>query len=367
MKSRAILLIFVVVLFTSSVLAGFDRSKEKALALTSERSLPAVSNVSISLCVKSSNVTVSGWNKNEVLVRTAQTARIEFRRDNATSTSAPATNLQVLILDKMQQQGIDENCQALSDVELNVPRGAIVHVQTRDGNISIAGVATAYVGTQNGDVNIERISKAMEVCNVGGSVSVKDSSGRVTINSIGGAVEASNLRPTNSADAFEVISVSGEIALEELEFTQMNARTVSGNMHLIGPLTRGGHYGFKTMSGNITLTLPSGSSFRISAKISKDTDITSDFPLTMLATAISSSSARTATSQAKANAASSPMSIAEANAEPEIKVVTPAGPVITVQPKATAYTLRRVEAVYGTGDASINVASFSGVLRLEKQ
>ncbi len=77
---------------------------------------------------------------------------------------------------------------------MEVPAGATVQVQTRDGDITIAGVAGAYAGSQNGDITIERATKLVEAGSVGGSILLKDSSGRVNLNSAGGGVEVVNVR-----------------------------------------------------------------------------------------------------------------------------------------------------------------------------
>ena len=137
-------------------------------------------------------------------------------------------------------------------------------------------------GTQNGDINIERVSQAVEVGSVGGSVSIKDSTGRASVTTIGGGIEVVNLRPSAAADGFEAVSVSGDLNLEGVSHSQFNARTVSGDVHLTGPLAARGRYGFKTMSGNITLTMPDNSSFHLSAKVSNNGEIISDFPLTLI-------------------------------------------------------------------------------------
>ena len=95
-----------------------------------------------------------------------------------------------MVLDKVGSQIRRLDCQAFADVEMEVPAGATVQVQTRDGDIRIAGVAGAYAGSQNGDITIERATKLVEAGSVGGSISLKNSSGRVNLSSAGGGVEA---------------------------------------------------------------------------------------------------------------------------------------------------------------------------------
>ena len=213
--------------------------------------------------------------------QSSDAAQIELRQRRSPPISS-ATKVEVFVVDKSYEQRIKSNCQAYSDLELFVPRPASVHVQTRDGNISIADIAVAVAGTQNGDISIERVSQAVEVGSVGGGVFIKDSTGRASVTTIGGGIEVFNLRPTGVADGFEAVSVSGDLNLEGVSHSHFNARTVTGDVHLTGPLAARGRYGFKTMSGDITLTLPGDSSFSLSAKVSNDGEIISDFPLTLI-------------------------------------------------------------------------------------
>src|SRR2546430_1533027 len=137
-----------------------------------ERKLAVDANVSVRVCVQSGSITVRGWDKNEVRARSTDVAEIELQHD-----SEPAKKIQLLIADKAQGPGRTTSCLSFSDVELDVPRGATVQLQTRDGDISTSDVATVYVNTQNGDVSIERASKAVDAGTIGGVISVRNSSG----------------------------------------------------------------------------------------------------------------------------------------------------------------------------------------------
>jgi DUF4097 and DUF4098 domain-containing protein YvlB len=256
-------------------------------------------------------------------------------------------------------------------------------VQTRDGDISISEIASAYAGTQNGDISIEGVTRAIEVGSIGGGIEIKDSSGRVNVSSVGGNVEATNLRPAESSDAFEVVSVSGDITLDQVTHTQLNVKTVNGNVNLSGPLATGGRYGFNTFSGDVTLILPSESSFRLSAKVSQGGEVITDFPLTLLTEAatpapaarvgpVSPAAPALSAPAPKTPPAPQPDPGAAASADPEnphvIKVMPRINAVVKIDPVIVQapYVLRRINAVYGKGDATISVASFSGTLHLQK-
>jgi hypothetical protein len=359
-----------------------------------ERTISADPSVTVSICVMSGSISVHGWDKGEVLARSSDAARIELRQKDGAAQAGKAMKVEVFVVDNLDEERINKNCQAYSDLELFVPRTASVHVQTRDGDIDIADIAVVVAGTQNGDIYIERVSQAVEAGSVGGSVSIKDSTGRASVTTIGGGVEAVNLRPTAAADGFEVVSVSGDLNLKGVGHAHLNARTVTGDVHLTGRLAAGGRYGFKTMSGDITLTLPNDSSFHLSAKVANDGEIISDFPLTLIP------DVPPVPSQVPAPAVSHVSPKMPAPARPSASA-PPAGPVSDVSPKSprpapsgkphaspvivkvapriskvnettpvtvsvSGVRMRRVDAVCGGGDASIQVASFSGTLLLLK-
>ena len=107
-----------------------------------ERSLPVDPQAIVTLCVASGTLKVRGWEKSEIRVRSLDAPRIEFRRiDKVKDPSQPATRVDVMVLDRSSAHNPKLDCQALASVEMEVPAGATVQVQTRDGDIRIAGVS----------------------------------------------------------------------------------------------------------------------------------------------------------------------------------------------------------------------------------
>ena len=348
-------------------LAGFAPANDDKKALTPsekiERSTPADPMVTVTLCVMSGKITVRGWDKNEVRARSLDVEQIEFRRiDKAKDSSKPATRIDVMVLDKKYKLGKKADCQALADVDMDVPQGATVQVQTRDGDIRIVGVSAAYAGSQNGDIVIERAAKLVEAGSVGGSISLKDSTGRINLSSAGGGVEVANVRPSNAEDIVEVGTVSGDIRLDRVTNPKVMAKTVNGNVTMTGALTRAGYYGFTSMGGDVLLAMPHDASFKLNAKISEGHDLVSDFPLKY----VREPPPPAPTPKAKP----APESVPKIPA-PKVLPSKKGGPIVepvTVKPSVivTPYSLHRVIAICGSGDATITVASFGGTLRLKK-
>ena len=336
-----------------------------------ERSYPVDAQAVVTLCVASGTLNVRGWEKSEIRVRSLDATQIDFRRIDKIKEK-PASRVDVTVLNKSTGANPKFDCQAIADVEMDVPSGATVQVQTRDGDINITGVAGAYAGSQNGDITIERATKLVEAGSVGGSIMLKDSSGRVNLSSAGGGVEVVNVRATNDEDTFEVGTVSGDIQLDRISNPKVTAKTVNGTMTMSGPLAKAGSYGFTNVTGDIILEMPRDASFHLNAKVSDKQDIVSEFPLKYLANV------------------TPPPPPAVIKPKPEVKVKTPeakvkpgvsstptpqpapkAGPVIAPirvdqAEMPVSHVLRRVTAVCGSGDATISIASFGGTVHLKK-
>jgi len=363
MKLFAVCAVLGLILYLpGSAPANNDNTDPKASEKT-ERSTIVDPQVTVTLCVMSGTLTVRGWDKNEIRARSSDVDQIDFRRiDKGKDTSRPATRIDVMVVDESYKLKTKADCQAVADVDMDVPVGATVQVQTRDGDISIVGVAAAYAGSQNGDISIEKVSKLVEAGSVGGSISLKDSSGRINLNSAGGGVDVTNVRPATSDDAIEVGTVSGDIQLEHVSNPKVVTKTVNGTVTLTGPLARAGYYGFTSMGGDLVLMLPRDASFKLNAKISDKEDIVSDFSLTYLKEA--APAPPTPIPQPAPGAA--PKSPA-AKGQPPHKGGIVVAPVIVAKPVVVnPYVLTRFTAICGTGDATISVASFGGTLRLKK-
>ena len=374
MKFRAILISLLIVTLAAHAFAGgsgavsgrYDDGEQKV-----ERSVAVDAAVAVSLCVASGNITIQGWERNEVRARSADAVQIELVHAPQTP-GASIKKLEIAVFNKDEAEKPAGKCQAFSDIELSIPRGATILVQTRDGDISIAGVAGAYAGTQNGDIQVEKISRAIEIGSLGGNICLKDSSGRVSVSSAGGTVAAVNLKPVETNDEFEVLTTSGDIELSNVTHHQVTTKTVSGNLTMNGPLAPAGRYGFNSFSGDVTLAMPANASFKLVAKVSQDGEIVTDFPLTL--TQSSATAAAEATAEATAETVDP---VTPVTKQGRVTVTPKVAPVVKVdvKPKVhvkvkpevkVAFTMRRISGIHGTGDATISVSSFLGTLRLEQ-
>lgn len=289
----------------------------------SEVIVAATENVNITLTTAAGRISVHGWERKEVRAQARNAgAKIEMRKAGDPDADSPAMRLEILVSDKAEDEEVQHDSgNADIDVILDVPRGATVYLKTQDGDIEIDGVAEAHLETVDGRIEARRITKAFDATSVGGNMALEDASGRARLSSMSGVIEARDVRPVDGSDFLKISTVSGDILLDRIGPARVEVNTISGELRLTGPLARGGNYDFTTTSGDVTLLMPAESSFKLNARVSESGEIITEFPLKYKGTA-------------------SPVSLLQAG---------------------------RLAGTYGSGDATINLVSFSGTLRLRKQ
>lgn len=319
MQYRSFLIIPALIISCAAAVARPDKHKPKTDDQEVERTTAADPKVVLSVCLASGNITVHGWDRNQVHARMSDGMQIEFQ-PSATSNSAPPKELS---LGMNGEPGPSKRCLPFGNLELDVPREATVNVQGGDAEINASGVAKVSINTQGGAVSVERVTGAVDVNTLGGEITVVNSQGAIKVHSVGGDIEVHDVRPRAPGDVCEVGNVGGDITLAQISQSQVKVSTVGGDVNFNSPLAHGGRYNFQTISGDLSLTLPPDSSFRLNATLQGEVD--SDFPLKY-----------------------SSSNVEETD-------------------NAMRHVPQRIEATYGTGDALITLSSFNGSIQLRKK
>ena len=248
------------------------------------RKVAAAPDVVVELSLESGDVVVRGWDRKEVEARSDSAARIELRQYESASAAepagkegSPARRVEAFVLSDHDKEVHPGEFSGSGDIELSVPRGATVVLRVQSGDIEITDVAEARVESASGDIDISHVSKAVDVSALSGDITLVDARGGVRLRSLSGSVEATNVRPNDDKDFFNISSVSGEINLEDVTHAKVRGETVSGSVRFTGVLARGGGYDLRTTSGDVTMTIPADSSFKVKAKVVVGGEIISDF------------------------------------------------------------------------------------------
>ncbi|MDT7687602.1 MAG: hypothetical protein QOE46_361 [Acidobacteriota bacterium] len=332
-----------------------------------ERRADAEPKALITLCISTGDVVVRGWDRSEVRARIEEAGSLRLLTPNV----RPAPRVEVLVSEDKETELGSGDCGSTRTIELMVPRGSTVEVESRNGHVEVSDVAEARVRALSGDVDVRRVSQSVEVSCLSGDVSVTDSSGPMRVATVSGDVEARNVRKLSPGDNFEAKSTSGDVTLEAVTHGQVNGTAISGSVIYTGALARGGSYDFRTISGDVTLELPADSSFNLHAKVVVSGDIDTDFPVKMA----------TGTTDATHVAPPATPQTTPPPDTPALPTPVPMpGPVIVVMPPQSPGRVKpgkvkvqrepssaRLDGTVGTGDAVVNISSFSGSLHLRKR
>jgi DUF4097 and DUF4098 domain-containing protein YvlB len=308
-----------------------------------ERTTAADAQAVVSLCLTQGDVLVRGWDKAEVRAHAEGAGNVRLLTPNA----QPAPRVEVLVSEDEEDEPGSGDCGSADQVELMVPRGATINVRTQNGHVDVSDVSDARVEALSGDVDVRRIAKAVLISCLSGDVSLSDVSGPVSAITVSGSVEARNARALSTGDGFVAKSTSGDVTIENVKHSQVIGAAVSGNLLYTGALARGGAYDFKTISGEVTLEIPADSSFTLHAKVVVSGDIDTDFPV------------KTA---AVGSLATPPPTPGTPEPAPRPERGKPGKVKVPREPEQA-----RLDGTVGSGDATVNMSSFSGSLHLRKQ
>jgi hypothetical protein len=300
---------------------------------TMERRVAAEPAVFVSLCITSGDVVVRGWDRNEVRARASETGSLRLLTPNV----EPAPRVEVLVSHQRDSELSSGQCGLTDSLEVVVPRGATVELRVSDGHVEVDGVTEARIRNLSGDVVVRGVSRAVEVSCMSGEIELSDSSGRARLHTVSGSVVARNVRTVAPNDVLDASSTSGDVTLERVGHAQVRGATVSGSVLYAGALARGGVYDFKTTSGDVTMALPSDSSFRLRAKVVHSGEIITDFP------------------------------VRTAGAPPNPRPAPPGGRKPTNHRPGPDAGTSLLDGTVGAGDAQVSMVSFSGTLHLKRQ
>lgn len=154
-----------------------------------------------------------------------------------------------------------------ADLEIEVPRGASLDVETVSATIEVSGVAgeieaasvsgSVTVAGGTGSVEVESVSGAVFVNGGSGTVSAESVSGRVKLEGVSGDVEATTVSGDIDVDAgavddVEIETVAGGVFFKgRLSAGSLEIESHSGNVEALLPADLGADFELATFSGRI--------------------------------------------------------------------------------------------------------------------
>lgn len=197
--------------------------------------------------------------------------------------------------------------------DVRVLRVGSLKVSRRSGDVTASEVKGDFTARSfNGDVDASNVTGLVDVAATNGDLSVHNAGGDVRANSATGDVA---IRCTKGRA--EVSSASGSITLIGVG-GDVDASTASGDVIFTAPIRAGGNYRLKSLSGSVTMTIQPDVAGFTATLITYSGELDTGFPL---------------------------------------KVESPVqgGPIN-----------RRINGVYGNGQAKLALDSFSGIVKIAK-
>jgi DUF4097 and DUF4098 domain-containing protein YvlB len=161
------------------------------------------------------------------------------------------------------------------DYKVWIPEQAGVELKSISGDVEVAAIGgKAKIECVSGDVGLQGAAGA-DIKLTSGDLKMQNISGDAYIKAVSGDLDVTKVKGSIKAEA-----VSGDIKLLEVsDASTIDVKTVSGNVTYQGAIAAGAHYEFKTMSGDVKVTLPADSSFDLEASTFNG-DIDNEFQIT---------------------------------------------------------------------------------------
>jgi DUF4097 and DUF4098 domain-containing protein YvlB len=218
-------------------------------------------------------VTITGWDRNEVQVTGTLgegAAPLVIGGDNG--------SLEI----KVKPKGNDsrgwfnwhgDNSMGDTTLVLRVPKGASLDVEVVSAPLGIDGMAggNISVNSVSGRVRIDARTPDLSVESVSGTVQLSGRAERADLQTVSGDI----LAPALGVQA-DLQTVSGRIQANGGPWNKFNLSTVSGDVQLSGGLAEHGSIDVDSMSGDVQVQVPSNLSASIHAS-SFSGDLRSDF------------------------------------------------------------------------------------------
>lgn len=284
----------------------------------SEKSIAVDAKVNIKLCVSEGRLKINGWERNEIRAFVAGGSRVGFKiLQKSRQSEVPGW----VSVSEVQSTGADninpEGCLSGEQIELDVPRGAVVTVVSGESETVIDSVGKVDIQNGGGNILLSNVRQGIEARTYEGGITVENSSGAMSLATTTGNIVVVDAAPGEIGDVLKAKTNSGALILQKIEHRQVEAGSISGSIKFTGEILNGGQYNFKALNGSINLLIPQNSSCKIYASYGSGA-FSSEMPL------------RNVVKSAPSNA-------------------------------------QNLSAQLGAGEASLNLSTYSGVIQIKKQ
>jgi hypothetical protein len=232
----------------------------------------------------SGDVEVMTWNRNEVKIdalKTSKASSMEKAKEYAAKVKIVVTRENgVLKVETKYPKPSIKNLSVSVEYKVTIPSQAAINARsvsgdvtlekiggkaaadTKSGDVTVMGARSgAKAETVSGDVIVADVENGVYCKTASGTVKAKNVSGNADLNCVSGDVTAEDIKGNVEAD-----TVSGNVKLLDISGADVvKGKTMSGNTVYYGDISSNGRYSLEAHSGNVEMTIPSGSAFDLNA------------------------------------------------------------------------------------------------------
>jgi DUF4097 and DUF4098 domain-containing protein YvlB len=231
-----------------------------------DTTLNAVRSQRLDVNAYAGEVTVHAWNRNAVRIVASGADQDQLE----ISSSATAISIRT-----HGRHGPPDEI----TLQISAPAWIAISMGGVNTNAKIEGIrAPISVETVEGEVDVTGGESLISLRSVQGSVRLRGAKGRINVNSVNEDVEVAN-----SSGDVAAQTVNGEILLQGVNASSVDANTVNGDISYSGPIRSGGRYALSTHNGDLTLTVPEGTSAGVTVSTFSG-DFESEFPVPLRGT-----------------------------------------------------------------------------------
>ena len=230
-------------------LAGFLLLALAAGAQTEvERRVPAAPGGTVVIENVSGSVVVTGWDNREVEVTGT------LGRDVEELTVESEGNTVEITVEVGRGSG---RRQSSAQLEVRVPRGSHVEVETVSADVTVSGVdGELALETVSGAIRVDGAPREVAAESVSGNVEI-EADGAVSVETVSGNIDIRGARGTLEAE-----SVSGNVTVAAEDLERAEIASVSGRIDLEISLAGRATLEIESHSGGVELALPASTSAR---------------------------------------------------------------------------------------------------------
>ena len=198
------------------------------------RTVPLSSNGRVSLENINGNVTITGWERNEVQIDAVKKARDQQKLDEARiEVEAGSDSVQIKT---KYPEGRTNNNPATVTYELHVPRLARLD----------------HINLVNGSLEVSQVSGEIDANLVNGKTDIRDFSARLNVSAVNGGITAT-YRSLDNVKEIRLKSVNGpiDLGLPASPNAEVSASTVNGGISTDFPLQVKGKFMGRRIDGTL--------------------------------------------------------------------------------------------------------------------